>query len=132
MSQYNTTDYIKRFGIEVETPYEITASLMAVEFYTLIMLNHHDSDPSFKNFKNAYKDIPRPDDDSITYNFILHPIMGSETYLRARRGGYGIAGSIAFSYGASFAWEYLVESWTEHPSIQDLIFTTGIGWVWES
>ena len=127
--QNTTQNYLGSHGIQISKPYLYTAGLMAVEFFGLLMLNEHDSDPDIKNFKNAYRDRPRPDDDTAFYNLFLHPIMGSETYLHARKHNYGIAGSIIFSFGASFAWEYLVESWTEHPSLQDLIFTSGIGWI---
>ncbi len=127
--QCNTIKYFDNNGIHIGKPYQYTAGLMAVEFYVLLMLNEHDSDPHIDNFKNAYRDKPRCDDDNALYNFILHPLMGSETYLRARRANYGIPGSIVFSYGASATWEYLIESWTEHPSLQDLIFTSGIGWI---
>ena len=41
----------------------------------------------------------------------------------------GVLGSFGFSLGASVTWEYLIESWTEHPSSQDLIYTTGVGWI---
>ncbi len=35
----------------------------------------------------------------------------------------------ADTIGASITWEYFIESWTEHPSSQDLLYTTGIGWM---
>ena len=72
---------------------------------------------------------PREDDDGDFVNYVLHPLMGSETYLRAREGDFGIPGSIGFSLAASLTWEYAVESWTEHPSAQDIFVTTGVGWL---
>lgn len=84
--------------------------------------------PSYNTFKNGFKRPPEWEHDPFIFNYILHPLWGSETYLRARESEYGVAGSIAFSMGASIVWEYLVESWIKHPSTPDLIFTTGIGW----
>lgn len=117
-------------AVDYETPITYTAWVLAADFAALHAFNGAKSDADFKNFKNAWEDpCPRMDDDNPMYNFIWHPLMGSETYLRAREGDFGILGSIAFTFGASFTWEYLIESWTEHPSAQDLLLTTGVGWV---
>ncbi len=117
-------------AIDVATPVKYTALLMAVEFASIQALDISDNSVSFSNFERALTDpVPEKDDDSYILNYILHPLMGSETYLRAREGDFGVVGSIAFSMGASITWEYLVESWIEHPSTQDLLATTGIGWL---
>jgi hypothetical protein len=93
-----------------------------------IICARYDLTPRASTFVNAYHKAPMWDSDGIVWNFVLHPLWGSETYLRARERRYGIAGSLAFSMGCSITWEYLIESWIKHPSAQDLIFTTGIGW----
>lgn len=117
-------------AIDVATPVQYTALLMAVEFAAIQALDISDNSVSLSNFERALTDpVPRKDDDCYMLNYVLHPLMGSETYLRAREGDFGVAGSIAFSMGASITWEYLVESWIEHPSTQDLLATTGIGWL---
>jgi len=95
----------------------------------LVATRQTDDDPSLDNFTGAFASGPRRDDDPPIYNWVLHPLWGSETYLRAREAHMGVVGSFAFSLGASVAWEYLVESWTEHPSVQDLVLTTGVGWM---
>ena len=82
---------------------------------------------SFKNFLNAYKSPPRDDHDSWVFNFLLHPLWGSETYLRARMNGCTWWQSWLFSNAMSLLWEYGFESWNEHPSIQDLLITGNIG-----
>lgn len=116
-------------AIDVATPVQYTALLMAVEFASIQVLDISDNSVSISNFERAFKDpAPRKDDDSDLLNYVLHPLMGSETYLRAREGDFGVIGSFAFSMGASITWEYIVESWIEHPSSQDLLATTGIGW----
>lgn len=117
-------------ALDVATPVTYTALLMAVEFaaINILDLNHHSI--SYDNFERTVKDpSPREDDDSDFVNHVLHPLMGSETYLRAREGDFGIPGSIGFSLAASITWEYAVESWTEHPSAKDIFVTTGVGWM---
>lgn len=115
--------------VEWKKPIAYTLGGMGIQFVTLVATRQADDDPSFGNFKDAFSDGPRRDDDSALYNFVLHPLWGSETYLRAREANMGMLGSFGFSLGASVTWEYLIESWTEHPSSQDLVYTTGIGWM---
>jgi hypothetical protein len=110
-------------------PVLYSLSGMGVGIVALVASRQSDDDPSFGNFTSAFSDGPRRDDDGVLYNFVLHPLWGSETYLRAREANMGLLGSFGFSLGASVTWEYLIESWTEHPSTQDLIFTTGLGWM---
>jgi len=115
--------------VEWRRPVVYSLSGMGVGILALVASRQSDDDPRFGNFKSAFADGPRRDDDGVLYNFVLHPLWGSETYLRARESHMGMLGSFAFSLGASVTWEYLIESWTEHPSTQDLIFTTGLGWM---
>jgi hypothetical protein len=115
--------------IEWKEPIVYSLGMMSVGLTLLVGTNQADDDPSFDNFRDAFRSGPKKDDDSYIYNLVLHPLWGSETYLRAREANMGKMGSIAFSFGASVAWEYLFESWTEHPSSQDLVFTTGLGWM---
>lgn len=118
------------YAVDFETPITYTAALMAVEFAALHALDLEEDDIQCSNFEDVLRH-PRPvhDNDSYLVNFFLHPLMGSETYLRARESDFGVEGSVAFSMGASITWEYLIESWTEQPSIEDLVLTTGIGWM---
>lgn len=115
--------------VEWKKPVAYTMGGLGVQLVTLVITGEADELPSASNFKSAFESGPRRDDDSAFYNFFLHPLWGSETYLRAREANMGIVGSFGFSLGASVTWEYLFESWTEHPSTQDLIYTTGIGWM---
>ncbi len=117
-------------AVDFATPLQYTALLMSVEFAALFALDLNKDSARYSNFENAWRHPrPREDDDSALFNFVLHPLMGSETYLRAREGDFGVGGSIAFSMAASITWEYLIESWVEHPSTQDLLLTTGVGWM---
>lgn len=113
-----------------EAPVEYSAQVMGLGIGGLVAFDLHDADPSYRNFLQALQSpAPRPDDDGPVFNYVLHPLWGSETYLRARNADFSPAGSFAFSMGASVTWEYLIESWTEHPSRQDLVYTTGLGWM---
>jgi hypothetical protein len=117
-------------AIDVATPVSYTALLMAVEFAAINILDLNHRSISYDNFERTINNpSPREDDDSDFINYVLHPLMGSETYLRAREGDFGIPGSIGFSLAASVTWEYAVESWTEHPSTKDIFVTTGVGWL---
>ena len=113
-----------------EEPVVYSAQVMGLGLGGLLAFDLHDTDPSYENFLQAMRSpAPRPDDDGAVFNYVLHPLWGSETYLRARAAEFSPAGSFAFSMGASVTWEYLIESWTEHPSRQDLVYTTGLGWM---
>jgi hypothetical protein len=115
--------------VEWKKPVLYSLSLMGVGLTLLVATGEAADDPRVSNFRDAFREGPKQDDDSGVYNFVLHPLWGSETYLRAREAHMGKMGSIAFSLAASITWEYFFESWTEHPSTQDLIFTTGLGWM---
>jgi len=105
-----------------------TLSMMAVGYGILVVAEELD-EPDYDDFDDSIGSTPEPDDDDWQYNYVLHPLWGSETYLRAREADFGIMGSIGYSMASSLVWEYLVESWSEHPSTQDLLLTTGVGWL---
>ncbi len=118
------------YGAEFGPPLKYTALLMVTEFAIIEAFDISDDSASSSTFREVWEDpAPENDDDNELYNYLLHPLMGSETYLRAREHDFDVAGSLAFSMGASITWEYLIEAWTEHPSVQDLVLTTGIGWM---
>jgi hypothetical protein len=85
------------------------------------------SSPSARNFEEAFTKGPRADDDEWYWNYVLHPLAGSESYLRARAQGCSPFGSFLFSAAASAVWEFGFESWYERPSTQDLIITPVAG-----
>lgn len=104
-------------------------------YHAIGMGVHVSMDPKETGFKPAHirnwaagmKSPPILDDDSRITNYILHPLWGSETYLRARSAHFSPWQSFLFSSAASVVWEYGFESWAEHPSIQDLLFTSTVG-----
>jgi hypothetical protein len=84
-------------------------------------------DPSFDNVREAFKRGPAWEDDHWQWNYIAHPLWGSETYLRARAQGFGRIPSFLFSTASSFVWEFLFESWSSRPSTDDLLITSTAG-----
>jgi len=108
-------------------PLIYSLSLMTVNLAVLVGGGLSDDKMRFENFEKAFTMLPALDDDGWFYNYFSHPLMGSETYLRAREGGFGYFGSFLFSSAMSVTWEYFLESWTERPSIQDLLITSTTG-----
>lgn len=85
--------------------------------------------PHVDHFLDGFKHGPHFDDDSWYYNYVAHPLWGSETYLRARSQGFKPFESFLFSTGASLVWEFGFESWVARPSYQDLFVTSTSGWL---
>jgi Domain of unknown function (DUF3943) len=79
------------------------------------------------NFGRAYTTLPVWDGDIYFHNWIGHPYAGAFYYNMIRSQGGTIGQSFAFSAFQSVMWEYVLESWAEQPSIQDLISTPLIG-----
>jgi len=65
----------------------------------------------------------RWDNDRTFFNYIGHPIVGSESYLRMRMRGFTPFESFLFSFAASTVWEFAFEGWVENLSVQDMIIT---------
>lgn len=91
-----------------------------------------DTDRDLRFLREAYTSPPlfdprrrffEWDGDRWSINLWGHGFMGSELYLRARQCGHGFAASIAFTAAASAVWEYGVEVWNAHPSLNDLVWT---------
>ncbi len=80
-----------------------------------------------ENFINAYTKPPVWDHDLWTTNYLGHPYQGGFYYNTMRSQGATIAQSALFSFGQSMIWEYVLESWMEQPSIQDIIVTPVLG-----
>jgi len=82
---------------------------------------------SVETFRDGWRRGPEWDDDQWSWNYIGHPLWGSETFLRARAQNFNFAESFAFSTAASVIWEFGMENWTANPSTQDLLFTSTAG-----
>lgn len=91
-----------------------------------------DSDePLHKRWWDNVRAGPTWDRDEWYLNWLGHPYLGGMFYQVARKSGYRQWD--AFIYSAlmsTFGWEYGVEAFAEVPSIQDLVMTPLLGWVY--
>ncbi|MEM6911675.1 MAG: DUF3943 domain-containing protein [Verrucomicrobiota bacterium] len=99
----------------------------------LAMLNELDRETtgfdsfSWDTYERNLKAGPHWDDDSDFFNYLMHPLWGSETYLRARSQRYSPLESFLFSTASSVVWEFGFESFVAQPSRQDLLITSTVG-----
>ncbi|MGE3153805.1 MAG: DUF3943 domain-containing protein [Nitrospiraceae bacterium] len=82
---------------------------------------------AWEHFEDAWTKPPVFDKDRAIVNYVGHPYFGMSFYLTQRNVGESPLRSFLFSVAMSTAFEYLVESWAERPSIQDLIVTPIVG-----
>lgn len=74
---------------------------------------------------------PEWDDDKLFFNYIGHPYCGGVYYQMARKSGYSPRDSLVYATVMStFFWEYGIEAFAENPSIQDIIVTPLLGWIY--
>ncbi|MEE4136336.1 MAG: DUF3943 domain-containing protein [Desulforhopalus sp.] len=75
--------------------------------------------------------MPVWDNDDLWLNYIGHPYFGGVFYITARKAGYRQWDSFIYSFLLStFSWEYGLEAFAEVPSLQDLVVTPVLGWVY--
>ena len=71
------------------------------------------------------------DRDNSAYNYIGHTYSGGVYYQVARKSGYRQWDAFIYTtLMSTFFWEYGVEAFAEIPSIQDLVVTPLMGWVY--
>ena len=71
------------------------------------------------------------DRDDTVLNYVLHPYFGGSYYQSARKSGYRQWDAFLYSSLMSTVfWEYGVEAFAEIPSMQDLVVTPVLGWVY--
>lgn len=70
---------------------------------------------------------PRWDPDEFYINYILHPYWGMTYYFRGRERGLTKTGAFWYSFTLSSIYEFGLEALFEPVSIQDVIFTPGLG-----
>ncbi len=75
------------------------------------------------SFSDGFSKGPVWDDDTYEYDYVLHPIAGSEYYLTARNRGLTRAASFGYSAMLSAFYEYVPENIIQQPSATDLIVT---------
>lgn len=81
---------------------------------------------SWKNFKHNLGRVVF-DKDEPFWNWMVHPISGSQLYLYYRANGYDKINSVQLAFLSSTLFEFLVEIYTEPASIQDLYQTPLLG-----
>ncbi len=79
------------------------------------------------NFVRAWTEWPVWDGDEPYHNWLGHPYAGALYYNMIRSQGGTVLESFAFAAFQSVMWEYVMESFAEQPSIQDLIATPIMG-----
>lgn len=85
----------------------------------------------FNKWSDNVKAGPVWDRDNGPLNLIGHPYFGGVYYQVARKSGYRQWDSFMYSaLMSTFYWEYGIEAFAEIPSIQDIVITPVLGWVY--
>jgi len=85
----------------------------------------------FNKWSDNVKEGPVWDRDNGPLNLIGHPYFGGVYYQVARKSGYRQWDSFIYSaLMSTFYWEYGIEAFAEVPSIQDIVITPVLGWVY--
>jgi hypothetical protein len=79
--------------------------------------------PKFEGLKGNFREGPRFDNDRTYWNYVFHPIEGSEFYLVGRNRGLTWWQGLTYSFLMSGTFEYFIESAYERASWQDLWIT---------
>lgn len=92
---------------------------------------HKNGDSLAKKWFDNVTSTPVWDNDDLWLNYIGHPYFGGVYYITARKAGYRQWDSFIYSFMLStFFWEYGLEAFAEVPSLQDLVVTPVLGWVY--
>ncbi len=90
-----------------------------------------DEEEPFRDWGNNVGEIAVWDRDIWYLNFVGHPYFGGVYYQSARKSGYRQWDAFIYSLMMStFYWEFGVEAFAEIPSIQDVVVTPVLGWVY--
>jgi hypothetical protein len=81
---------------------------------------------SWKKYKKNFGDLVFDKDEPV-WNWLIHPISGSQMYLFYRANGYTRPESLKMTFIQSALFEFTTEIYTEPASIQDLYQTPVIG-----
>ncbi len=107
----------------------VTLELFAVQTASILIFAAMPQDvsgfenPNVGNIFRFAAEGPHFDNDRWGFNYIGHPLSGSEYYLIARNRGATWWQGFLYSFGWSAFWEYVTEGLYERASIQDLIVT---------
>jgi len=140
-SPYRITLFSPEEGEDGERLFEQTMLIFALAptvAYTMTYLPEDitgwdgDNDETLaEKWKKSVSGGPVWDDDDWYINYIGHPYFGGVYYQVARKSGYNQWNSFTYSaLMSTFYWEYGVEAVFERPSIQDIVVTPVLGWVY--
>lgn len=140
-SPYRITLFSPEEGEDGERLFEQTMLIFALAptvAYTMTFLPEDitgwdgDNDETLgEKWKKSVSGGPVWDDDDWYINYIGHPYFGGVYYQVARKSGYNQWNSFTYSaLMSTFYWEYGVEAVFERPSIQDIVVTPVLGWVY--
>lgn len=107
----------------------MTVALLGAQVGTLGVLSQLPSDVtnwgegSFDQILQNDLRGPKWDTDGWGWNYLAHPVVGSEYYLLARNRGANWWQSLSYSVAMSTFWELFTEAYYERPSRQDLLIT---------
>lgn len=113
----------------------VTATVLTFDVVMVIGFTLLPSDvtgwgePRFNGLKKNFTVGPRVDNDRFLFNYVAHPLAGSEYYLIGRNRGLNWWQSAAYSAALSTAFEFLIESAYEQASWQDIWITPVAGTV---
>ncbi|WP_025562252.1 DUF3943 domain-containing protein [Psychromonas sp. SP041] len=106
-------------------------SVLAVMPESVTNWNNDDDVSLAQKWLDHVSEGPVWDRDDAVLNYIMHPYFGGVYYQAARKSGYRQWDSFLYSALMSSAfWEYGVEAFAEKPSMQDLVVTPVLGWVY--
>lgn len=94
--------------------------------YPLTQLDTIKNDGSWQKYKDNFGRIVF-DRDEPFWNYMVHPYTGSQMFLFYRARSYTYADSLALTFVSSTIFEFVIETYTEPASVQDLYQTPVLG-----
>ncbi len=119
-------------GLERDTYYYLGLQWVAIGVIYVLpneFSGWSDSEKESNQLKRWREHVTKPvwDGDDFYINYILHPYWGATYYTRGRERGLSRSGAFWFAVLQSSLFEFGAEAFFEPASIQDLIFTPGLG-----
>lgn len=107
------------------TGYVMFSSSIAGHLYLYLRTTDQDwgNKISWKHIEQSFTMWPQFEEDHWTFNYLVHPYMGSLTYLASRNRGGRILPSLGLSALNATLYEYFIASSIQRPSINDMIVT---------
>jgi len=122
---HSTSSYLQPLPRFFYTNFVMLTSSIAGHLYLYMRTTDQDwaSKISWKHIEQTFTLPPQMEEDHWTFNYLVHPYMGSLTYLASRNRGGKPAPSLFFSTINSAMYEYFVASSIQRPSLNDMIIT---------